>query len=160
MSMLEEIENLFIFASSDIWIIFGFGILLFHPYVYHQINKILSMFFIFILYNGLFYLCKRTDIVTILWNYRLDQVMPNIVSKIHFTPSRSMPDLSNINFMSLLKANYLRFKLKIVSPITYYCQRIKEVMVVLIIVIKTIMKEEKEKKHQGGYLKSYDLRFT
>ena len=70
-------------------------------------------------------------------------IFMNLISKIRFTPSRSMPDLSSIDLYVILRATYYKFVTLLCIPIKCYMvtlrQRLIEIYQEIAVRIKQIV---------------------
>ncbi len=72
---------------------------------------------------------KESGLYVTLIAARYGKPLLNLITKVRFTPSRSMPDLSSIDLSVILRATYYKFITMLCAPITCYMVDIRQKLI-------------------------------
>lgn len=117
--------------------------ILFNRHISKSISTILSTIGIIGIAMAICSYTKESGVYVTLIITRYAKPCMNLISKIRFTPSRSMPDLSSIDLYVILRATYYKFVTLLCIPIKCYMvtlrQRLIEIYQEIAVRIKQIV---------------------
>ena len=121
----------YLFCLDNILALTLLGFILFDYHISKSISTIIGTIGIVGIAMAICYYTKESGVYVTILVARYGKPLLNLISKIRLTPSRSMPDLSNIDLFVILRATYYKFITMLLAPISCYMISVRQKLITI-----------------------------